>query len=54
MEAGGLRVGSGGVTVDAGGITVDGGLRLRSGTLVVDGDASAPGDGVRSGGFEVQ
>lgn len=38
VESGGLRVGSGGLTVQSGGLTIDGGIRLRSGTFIIDDD----------------
>ena len=51
-------MGSGGATVSSGGLTIDGGLRLRSGTLVIEDDGDGDGGGGgggggRSVGFEV-
>lgn len=41
VHAGGLHVGSGGVTIASGGLVIDGGIRLRSGTLTIDGTTSS-------------
>lgn len=46
---------SGGVTVESGGLSVDGGLRIRSGTIIIeDNDRGVDGsDGGGGSGLEV-